>query len=147
MTQESSERRYSREEVGDLIETASKLEWSTATSSDVSLEELKSIASELGISDAALSAALAKQRAQEERNEREIDAQRDEQRKRQQRVARAWRDWRAHIGAYVGVILGLTVMDALTGPGWWVQWPAVGWGIGLLSHTGVMIANRGDIPQ
>ncbi|HEX8536922.1 MAG TPA: 2TM domain-containing protein [Cystobacter sp.] len=25
-------------------------------------------------------------------------------------------------------------MDVMSGPTWWVQWPAVGWGMGLAFH-------------
>lgn len=146
MTQEQQPRRFTQEEVGDLIETASKLEWAAATSStsDVSLDELKSIAAEMGISDQGLAAALAKQ----EREERELAAVRDQARRRERRVRAAWMAWRTHIAVYVAVILGLAVLDLMTGDGInWVQWPAAGWGIGLLAHTGVMLANRGDIPD
>ncbi len=146
MTQEQQPRRYTQEEVGDLIETASKLEWAAATSntSDVSLDELKSIATEMGISDQALAAALAKQ----EKEDREAQAALEERRKRERRVRAAWTAWRTHIAVYVAVLLGLAVIDLMTGGGIdWVQWPAAGWGIGLLAHTGVMVANRGDIPD
>ena len=143
MTQEQEPRRYTQEEVGDLIETASKLEWAAATSatSDVSLDELKSIASEMGISDKALAAALARQ----EREDREAQVALDEKRVREERVKANWLAWRTHIAVYVAVLLGLTVIDLMTGAGWWVQWPAAGWGIGLLAHTGAMVAARGDI--
>ncbi len=145
MTQEQQPRRYTQDEVGDLIETASKLEWAAATSSttDVSLEELKSIASEMGISDQALAAALAKQ----QREDREAEVVRAEARKRQKRVKAAWTAWRTHIAVYVAVILGLAVLNLITGGPAWVQYPAAGWGIGLFVHTAVMLANRGDMPD
>lgn len=145
MTQEHEPRSFTREEVGDLIETASKLEWAAATSStsDVSLDELKSIATEMGISDQALAAALAKQA----KEDRAAEAALEQQRKRERRVKAAWTAWRTHIAVYVAVLLGLFVIDLMTGPGLWVQWPAAGWGIGLLAHTGVMVANRGDVPD
>ena len=146
MTQEQQPRRFSQEEVGDLIETASKLEWAAATSptDDVSLDELKSIAAEMGISDQALAAALAKQA----KEEREAAAVLEEERAKARRVKAAWLAWRTHIAVYVAVLLGLAVIDLMTGGGIdWVQWPAAGWGIGLLAHTGVMVANRGDLPE
>lgn len=143
MTQEQQPRRFTRDEVGDLIETASKLEWAAATqsTSDVSLDELKSIAAEMGISDQALAAALAKQ----DKEERAAARAREEERAKDQRVKNAWLAWRTHLAVYVAVLLGLFVIDLMTGPGLWVQWPAAGWGIGLLAHTGVMVANKGDV--
>jgi len=149
MAQEQQPRRYTREEVGDLIETASKLEWAAATSSpsDVSLDELKSIASEMGISDQALAAALAKQEQEDEKADALRREREAEERAREKRVKAAWTAWRTHIAVYVAVLLGLFVIDLMTGPGLWVQWPAAGWGIGLLAHTGVMLVNKGDVPE
>ena len=41
-----------------------------------------------------------------------------------------------HLAVYVLVIGGLVVVDALnTTDGWWVHWPALGWGLGLLGHA------------
>lgn len=40
------------------------------------------------------------------------------------------------VALYVVVITGLTVLNALTRPHhWWVVWPALGWGIGLLARA------------
>ncbi len=50
------------------------------------------------------------------------------------RVA-ALKSFDIHLGIFVLVICGLAVIDAATGPGWWVQWPFLGWGIGLLVHA------------
>ena len=38
-------------------------------------------------------------------------------------------------GIFVAVILVLVAIDAATGPDWWVQWPFLGWGVGLLAHA------------
>lgn len=47
----------------------------------------------------------------------------------------------AHGMSYGIVISGLGIIDVLSGPGWWVQWPAVGWGMGLAFHVmGVYLA-------
>lgn len=41
-----------------------------------------------------------------------------------------------HLAVYISVIALLAGINLLTSPGdWWVQWPALGWGIGLLSHA------------
>jgi hypothetical protein len=39
-----------------------------------------------------------------------------------------------HLATYAAVIGGLFVIDAVTGPGWWFFWPALGWGLGVLVH-------------
>jgi hypothetical protein len=39
-----------------------------------------------------------------------------------------------HLATYVAVIGGLFLIDAVTGPGWWFYWPALGWGVGVLVH-------------
>jgi 2TM domain len=40
-----------------------------------------------------------------------------------------------HLSIFVIVICGLVAIDAATGPGWWVQWPFLGWGVGVLAHA------------
>ena len=40
-----------------------------------------------------------------------------------------------HLLVYGFVTLGLFLMDAIQGGSWWVQWVAIGWGVGLLSHA------------
>lgn len=43
--------------------------------------------------------------------------------------------WRAHLGSYVAVILGLWLVWAATGFGYpWPIWPMLGWGLGLIGH-------------
>jgi peptidoglycan biosynthesis protein MviN/MurJ (putative lipid II flippase) len=39
-----------------------------------------------------------------------------------------------HAAIYVIVNVGLFLINLFTGPGWWVQWPIAGWGIGLIAH-------------
>lgn len=51
-----------------------------------------------------------------------------------QKQAREERDFYTHLGTYAAVILGLFVLDLLTGGSWWFYWPAIGWGIGILIH-------------
>ena len=40
-----------------------------------------------------------------------------------------------HFAVYAVVIGILALVDAFTGTSWWVQWPALGWGIGVLGHA------------
>ena len=48
-----------------------------------------------------------------------------------------------HFRTYVGVMALLVVIWALTGAGYpWFVWPALGWGIGLVSHLGACAPAR-----
>ncbi len=60
------------------------------------------------------------------------------------RDVRKLRGFYLHLIQYVVIIGGLAIFDAFTSPGrWWVQWPAMGWGIGILAHgLGVWRGNR-----
>jgi hypothetical protein len=50
------------------------------------------------------------------------------------------RGFYVHIAVYVVVISGLALIDWITAPSdWWVQWPMVGWGIGLAAHGVAML--------
>ena len=40
-----------------------------------------------------------------------------------------------HLTVFVLVMLLMLVINAWTGGGWWVQWPLIGWGIGILVHA------------
>jgi transcriptional regulator with XRE-family HTH domain len=45
------------------------------------------------------------------------------------------RGFYSHTFTYVIIISGLLIFNFMTSPDiWWAQWPAFGWGIGLLSH-------------
>lgn len=50
------------------------------------------------------------------------------------RRVRAMTGFYVHAAVFVAVMLVLLAIDAATGPTWWVQWPALGWGIGLAAH-------------
>lgn len=139
-----SQRRFSQEELGDIIETAARLDRASAeptTTGDVSYQELRQIALELGISDEALVAAVAKQR-EAEKAEQAAEAEQAEERRRR---ANAWKGWRAHLASYIAVIGGLFLLDFVTSAEltWWF-YPAIGWGIGLGVHTLVMLFNAED---
>jgi hypothetical protein len=39
-----------------------------------------------------------------------------------------------HLTVFLAVIVGLGAIDYLSGGKWWVQWPLLGWGLGVLAH-------------
>ena len=43
-----------------------------------------------------------------------------------------------HLAVFLLVMGILLAVNATTGSGWWVQWPFLGWGAGLLAHAGVV---------
>ena len=57
-----------------------------------------------------------------------------------QKIARAERRVRAmtgfyiHLAVFVGVMALLFVLN-MTDTEWWVQWPFLGWGVGILGHA------------
>lgn len=57
-----------------------------------------------------------------------------------QKIARAVQKVRAMTGFYIHAAVYVVVMTALfafnmTDPDWWVQFPLVGWGLGLGAHA------------
>jgi hypothetical protein len=62
-------------------------------------------------------------------------AVRDEKLERARRVARRKMDFLRHVIIYLLVMAVLAVINNVTGGGyqWWL-WPALGWGIGVVSH-------------
>jgi len=56
-----------------------------------------------------------------------------------QKTARAERKVRAMTGFYIhfaafAVVMALLFALNFTDPVWWVQWPFLGWGVGVLAH-------------
>lgn len=49
-----------------------------------------------------------------------------------------------HLAAFVVVMVGLGIINALTGSDLWVQWPLLGWGIGIITHAWVVF---GGMPK
>lgn len=49
-----------------------------------------------------------------------------------------------HAGVFVLVMALLTAVNVYSGSNWWVQWPLLGWGIGLLAHA---VGVFGGTPQ
>lgn len=40
-----------------------------------------------------------------------------------------------HLTVFVAVMAGLFAVDYGSGGSWWVQWPLIGWGLGVLGHA------------
>ena len=40
-----------------------------------------------------------------------------------------------HAAIFALVLTGLLIINLATGSPWWVQWPLLGWGIGILGHA------------
>jgi hypothetical protein len=55
---------------------------------------------------------------------------------KQDRRAKKWREFLAHLGPYIIVIGALGLINVLTNRGayLWFLWPAIGWGVGLAFH-------------
>ena len=51
------------------------------------------------------------------------------------RQVNALKGFLIHLTVFGIVMSGLVVLNFATQPPWWVQWPLLGWGIGLASHA------------
>jgi 2TM domain len=40
-----------------------------------------------------------------------------------------------HLFVFCAVMIGLFAVDFANGVSWWVQWPFLGWGLGILGHA------------
>lgn len=40
-----------------------------------------------------------------------------------------------HLIVFISVIVGLGALDYARGGSWWVQWPLIGWGVGIVGHA------------
>ncbi len=45
-----------------------------------------------------------------------------------------------HLVVFIAVMTGLVGADYATGGSWWVQWPLIGWGLGILAHAYVVFS-------
>ena len=117
--------RFSPEEAAEIIRDATEVSLQSG-GRDLTREDLLSMARELGLDAASVDRALETR----------------EKRRTQGKLRRGLLVGLAsHLGTYAIVISGLALLDIAGGPGWWVQWPAIGWGIGVGSHTlGTIIA-------
>ena len=127
------ERRYSVEEVGELIDLAARLD-ELATSDGLLHDDLLRVAEEVGISPAAIERALVEERA----NRRRMTKQARKQVRRRMRFIR-------HAVVYAVVVSSLFLIDALNGGGWWFFYVAALWGA-LLTLQGIRFLTRKSGP-
>ncbi len=133
--------RFTQDEMSEILEVAARLDGVTSAPDEISLDELTQIAEELGISPEAVEQVVSG-RADKARAEREaLAVEQEEARELARKKKRAWRSWRAHVASFVAVMLGLILLDMVTGPGAWWYYPAIGWGMGLGVHTLVTLFN------
>jgi 2TM domain len=62
---------------------------------------------------------------------------------RARRRVAALKGFYIHLGVFALVLIGLLVVNSVTGGPWWVVWVFLGWGIGVLSH-GLAVMGRGS---
>ena len=133
--EELSKRRFTQDEIGELIETASRLD-QLSLEKGLTYDELRRVALELGISEEALARAVAQEQEAQRAAEEQREAVREAERKRHKRRRKEINEWKAHAASYVAVICGLGLIDWISGGGFdWFFYPAAGWGIGFLVHT------------
>ncbi|MFP2932933.1 2TM domain-containing protein [Pyxidicoccus sp. 3LG] len=126
-TRQQPPSRFSQEEAADIIrEATSRSLRGKDEERPLTREDLLSMAQEMGISESAVEGVLAARlRKKQGRRRRHL----------------ALMGLASHGLSYAIVIAGLTLLDLLTGPRWWVQWPAIGWGMGLAFHAmGVLLS-------
>ena len=58
----------------------------------------------------------------------------DERYERAKKRVKGIRDFYASLAAYVVVMIVLFIVDYSDRGNWWVYWPAMGWGIGIILH-------------
>jgi hypothetical protein len=128
-----NERRFSVEEVGELIDLAGRLD-DLATSSGLSYDELLRVADEVGISRVAIERAVVEERA----DRRRMNKQARKQVRRRMRFIR-------HVTVYLVVVSSLLLIDALSGGGWWFYYVAAIWGA-MLGLQGMRFLTRRSGP-
>ncbi|OJH36052.1 2TM domain-containing protein [Cystobacter ferrugineus] len=118
--------RFTQDEAAEIVREATsrmfdrRQEHPSTGSRQLTREDLLALARELGVSEDAVEQVL---------------ADRAKRRKRQSRRRGALIGLAAHGMSYGIVMSGLAIVDAMSGPGWWFQWPAVAWGMGLAFHV------------
>lgn len=130
---ERNERRYSLDEVGEIMDLAARLD-ELATSNGLSYDEMLRVGDEVGISRPALERAVAQDRASRRRSAKLAKKQ----------VRRRMRFIR-HATVYLVVVSSLLLIDALSGGGWWFYYVAAIWGA-LLALQGMKFLTRRSGP-
>ena len=132
MSVQRQEQRFPREEIGDIIDLAARLDDLVDDPTDLglTLDQLVRVAGEVGISRNAVERAVRDQRKQKAVDEREA----------KKRIRRRMRFIR-HILVYLVVISALFLIDALNGGGWWFFYIAALWGA-VLAIQGMRFVTR-----
>jgi 2TM domain len=47
-----------------------------------------------------------------------------------------------HLFIFSAVMIGLIAIDYRDGGSWWVEWPFLGWGLGILGHAYLVFSPR-----
>ncbi len=47
-----------------------------------------------------------------------------------------------HLFVFAAVMTGLLGADYAGGGSWWVQWPLIGWGLGVLAHAYLVFSTK-----
>ena len=63
--------------------------------------------------------------------------------RRAERQVAAMTGFYVHLAVYLAVIALLAIINMTASSNWWVQWPLLGWGIGVLAHAAMVF---GDTP-
>ena len=137
MEAQRQERRFPRDEVGEIIDLAARLDDLVDDSVDrgLTLEQLVHVADEVGISRRAVERAVA-----QERKRRSVD-----EREARKRVHRRMRFVR-HAMVYALVVSALLLIDVLNGGGWWFFYVAALWGA-VLAIQGMRFMTRRKGPM
>ncbi|MFV9672580.1 MAG: 2TM domain-containing protein [Acidimicrobiia bacterium] len=139
MDVQRQERRFPRDEVGEIIDLAARLDDLVEGSTDrgLTLEQLVHVADEVGISRRAVEQVVA-----QERKRRSVD-----EREARKRVRRRMRFVR-HAMVYALVVSALLLVDVLNGGGWWFFYVAALWGAVLaLQAMRFMTRRKGPMEQ
>ena len=139
MDVQRQERRFPRDEVGEIIDLAARLDdlVEDPTDQGLSLEQLVHVADEVGISRQAVERAVAEERKRRSTGERDT----------RKRVRKRMRFVR-HAMVYALVVSALLLIDVLNGGGWWFFYVAALWGAVLaLQAMRFMTRRRGPLEQ
>ena len=139
MDAQQQQRRFPRDEVGDIIDIAARLDDLVEDPTDrgLTFEQLVHVADEVGISRSAVEQAVrveGKQRAVDEKEARK-------------RIRRRMRFMR-HAMVYALVVSSLLLIDVLNGGGWWFFYVAALWGAILaLQALRFLTRRKGPLEQ
>ena len=139
MDVQRQELRFPRDEVGEIIDLAARLDdlVEDPTDQGLSLEQLVHVADEVGISRQAVERAVAEERKRRSTGERDT----------RKRVRRRMRFVR-HAMVYALVVSALLLIDVLNGGGWWFFYVAALWGAVLaIQAMRFMTRRRGPLEQ